>query len=143
MIALLDVNLLIALLDQEHVNFSLARAWFSTHSSAGWATCPITENSVLRIMGHRSYPGSPGSPAAVMPFLAGLVRQPGHIFWPDSVSLLDAARFGPQRLLTAAGLTDSYLLALAVRHGGRFATLDRRIVSGTVVGGSEHLDVIE
>ena len=61
---LLDVNVLIALVDPAHVHHEPAHAWFSQQGSTSWATCPMTENGLLRIVGHPRYPNSPGSPGA-------------------------------------------------------------------------------
>jgi uncharacterized protein len=69
---LLDVNVLIALIDPTHVGHDAAHAWFAATGAASWATCPVTENGVLRIVGHLKYPNSAGSPAAVAPILTGL-----------------------------------------------------------------------
>jgi predicted nucleic acid-binding protein len=94
---------------------------------------------VLRIVGHRGYPGFKGGPARVAPMLAAMMSSPGHQFWPDDVSLLDAARVDASRLLAAQRLTDTYLLALAVAHGGRLATLDGRLSGEAVRGGAAAL----
>ena len=139
---LLDVSVLIALFDREHVNCSLARDWFKRLDGDSWATCPITENGVLRILGSRRYPGSPGSPAAVAGFIEALITRGGHVFWPDSISLRDADAVLPDRLLTSAQLTDTYLLALARAHGGRLATLDRRIAVAAVPDGARYLHLL-
>jgi toxin-antitoxin system PIN domain toxin len=139
---LLDVNVLIALIDPLHVQHNAAHDWFSARGRDSWATCPVTENGVLRIVGHPNYSNSPGTPAAVAPLIAGLRGLPGHVFWPDSISLLDPARFDTSRLLTAGQVTDSYLLGLAKAHGGQLATLDRRLVTDAVLDGSEHLHLI-
>jgi toxin-antitoxin system PIN domain toxin len=139
---LLDVNVLIALLDPAHVQHDQAHEWFAEEGAQAWASCPLTQNGLLRIVGHPRYPGSPGSPAAVAHLAAGLFSLPGHEFWPDDVSLLDAALVDATRLLTSAQVTDSYLLALARAHGGRLATLDRRLVASAVRGGGEALRVI-
>ena len=50
--SLLDVNVLIALLDQDHSLHVRARDWYGTHARAGWASCPLTQNRCLRIMSH-------------------------------------------------------------------------------------------
>ena len=63
--ALLDVNVLIALMDPRHVHHEQAHSWFAGSAPSAWATCPITENAVLRILGHPRYPNSPGPPAVV------------------------------------------------------------------------------
>ena len=139
---LLDVNVLIALLDPEHVHHDIAYTWLEQRGDAPWATCPLTENGVLRIMGRSSYPGSPGSPADIVPLLQSLLDLPTHEFWPDDLSLLDRRWVDPDKLLNANHLTDTYLLALAVKHGGSLATFDRRLSILAVPGGREALTVI-
>ncbi len=138
---LLDVNVLVALIDPTHVSHDLAHNWFAA-ASGGWATCPITENGVLRIVSHPRYPNTPGSPAVVAGVLLRLRRRSGHSFWPDDISLLDAKRFDPDKLLSHKQLTDSYLLALALAHGGALASLDRRLGVAAVRGGSDGLHLI-
>ncbi|MEB3259392.1 MAG: TA system VapC family ribonuclease toxin [Cyanobacteriota bacterium] len=140
--ALLDVNVLIALLDRRHVHHEPAHRWFAA-SSGNWATCPLTQNAVLRILGQPRYPNSPGPPAVVAPLVTALIRHPRHRFWPDALSLLDPSLVDADRLLEAGQLTDVYLLALAVHHGGQLVTLDQRLNSAAVVGGSEALLLIE
>lgn len=132
---LLDVNLLIALCDADHVHHDRSRAWFRKTGLAGWATCPLTENALLRIMGHPDYPGGPGSPKAVLPLLQHMRSHPSHVFLPDTVSLADANLCADLTSITPKMLTDIYLLALAITHGGRLATLDKHIDPALVSGG--------
>jgi toxin-antitoxin system PIN domain toxin len=139
---LLDINVLIALVDPAHVQHDKAHAWFASRGQKAWATCPITENGVLRIVGHPRYPNSPGSPAAVAGLLAPFLELPGHAFWPDDVSLFDRAQVNSERLLDSAHLTDSYLLALARGHAGQLATLDQRLVTDAVIRGNQALHLI-
>jgi uncharacterized protein len=139
---LLDANVLIALIDPSHVHHDAAHDWFSAVGSHSWATCPMTQNAVLRIIGHLRYPNSPGTPAAVAPLMAGLCALPGHVFWPDDVSLLDAKTLDVSRLLQSGQVTDSYLLALARTHGGRLASFDRRIMTAAVPDGAAVLHLI-
>jgi len=87
----------------------------------------LTENGVLRIVGHPRYPNSPESPAAVTASIVALRGLPGHEFWPDDISLLDPKKIDLSRLLISAQMTNSYLLALAVAHGGQLATFDRKL----------------
>lgn len=134
MIHLLDVNVLIALCDPAHVHAAAAQQFFSTVAlRQGWATCPLVENGFLRIFGNARYPGGPGSPQSARHLLAGLLAAPGHQFWPDDLSL-SAARDYPS-LPAATHLTDIYLLALAVRHGGAFATFDAGLDAKLIPGG--------
>lgn len=73
------------------------------------------------------------------PLLAAMTAERGHEFWPDDVSLLEPARIDTSRLLTSGRLTDTYLLALAVAHGGRLATLDAHLSGAAVRGGDPAL----
>ncbi|MEO8250758.1 MAG: TA system VapC family ribonuclease toxin [Burkholderiales bacterium] len=141
-VCLLDVNVLIALIDPRHVQHDAAHDWFERRGSQPWATCPLTENGVLRIVGHPRYPNSPGTPAAVTKSLAGLCALPGHVFWSDDLILLRCGRVDASRLLTSAQITDSYLLALACERGGTLATFDRRLVTSAVDGGADALELI-
>jgi toxin-antitoxin system PIN domain toxin len=140
---LLDVNVLIALIDPAHVGHDAAHRWFSEEGRHAWSTCPLTENGVIRIVGHPKYPNTPGSPAVVAQIVAQMRTLPGHAFWPDDISLLEADHITHTKLLTSAQVTDSYLLALAVAHGGRLATFDRRLSVQAVTGGKAALRLIE
>ncbi len=139
---LLDVNVLIALIDPTHVQHDRAHDWFARTGRRAWATCPLTENGVLRIVGNSRYPSSPGNPAAVAELMTVFLALGGHEFWPDDVSLFDAARVDTSRLLDSAQITDSYLLALAGAHGGKLATLDRRMVTTGVADGPRAIHLI-
>ncbi len=139
---LLDVNVLIALLDPTHVHHGDAHNWFSAKGRKAWATCPLTENSVLRILGDQRYPNSPGNPATVAELLDEFFSLPGHVFWPDDISILDRHRLDPSRLLTSQQVTDTYLLALAHAHAGQLATLDRRLITDAVKAASAALHLI-
>ena len=139
---LLDVNLLVALCDADHVHHRQAKQWFRTHAGLGWATCPLTENGLLRIMGSPAYPGGPGSPEGVRPLLQRLRALPGHQFWQDSISAADSRALPSLQGVTSRQLTDVYLLALAVHRGGNLATLDARIDPARVPGGPQALVVV-
>jgi toxin-antitoxin system PIN domain toxin len=139
---LLDANVLIALIDRSHVHHDAAHEWFAEAGSQAWATCPLTENAVLRIVGHVRYPNSPGTPAAVAPLMAALCALPGHVFWPDDISLLDTEKIDASRLLHAGQVTDSYLLALARTYGGKLVSFDRRMVTDAVTDGRQTLHLI-
>lgn len=139
---LLDVNVLIALVDPAHIQHEEAHRWFGQTGRNAFATCPITENGLLRIVGHPKYPQSPGPPSAVVGALAALRAMPGHAFWPDSISLMDSSLVDARLLSHHARVTDSYLLALARAHQGRLATLDRKLAADDVVDGRSHLEVL-
>lgn len=140
---LLDVNVLIALIDPTHVGHEAAHNWFSKTGAASWATCPLTENGVIRVAGHPKYPNSVGSPAAVAPYVAQLRTLPGHVFWDDNLSLIGSDLVNVDQIMTPGQVTDTYLLALAVANKGRLATFDRRLSTKAVRRGGAALHVID
>lgn len=140
--ALLDVNVLIALLDADHTLHEAASTWFAAHARHGWASCPITENGCLRVMSQPGYPNALPV-AAVAKRLAEARASRFHEFWPADVSLLDAATAHPSRIHGPRQVTDVYLLALAVRHSGRFVTFDAAVARAAVSGAeARHLVVL-
>lgn len=129
--ALFDVNALIAIIDEGHEHHRKAHEWWAAKVSAGWATCPLTENGLVRIMSQSRYK-APISATFAIDLLAEQMRQTDHAFWPDDISLRDTAWFNPDRVLGPNQITDFYLLALAIKNGGRLATFDRSITLGAV-----------
>jgi toxin-antitoxin system PIN domain toxin len=128
--------------DPGHVAHDDAHGWFEAAGHAAWATCPITENGVLRIIGNPKYPNSPGSPAVVAQIITKLRALPGHNFWPDDVSLVGSGDIDAAKVLTSAQVTDIYLLALAKAHGGHLASFDRKLSTAAVRGGRSALHLI-
>ncbi len=126
MIALLDINMLIALFDPAHIHHEVAHRWFEKERSEGWATCPLTQNGCIRVMSQSQYPGHlPLSDAVRRLRIAA--SAPEHTFWPDSISICDSSRFDATRLLTPKTLKDTYLLGLAQFNGGRLVTFDHGV----------------
>ncbi|QVL54074.1 MAG: VapC toxin family PIN domain ribonuclease [Cyanobium sp. M30B3] len=140
--ALLDINVLIALLDQGHLLHRSATRWLERQLEHGWATCPITENGVVRIMAQPTYPNV--QPAALVAArLAEACSHSSHVFWPEPISLLQEGLICWERLLGPRQITDAYLLALAVSQDGCFASFDQRISLDIVPSASsEHLCLI-
>jgi len=140
--ALLDVNVLLALLDADHHDHGLAWSWFDAEVGAGWASCAITENGFVRVISQPRYP-SPIAPAYAVDLLAQTRSGGDHEFWPCAVSVLDPAVVDATRLHGPRQITDAYLLALAVAYDGRFVTFDRRLALAAVPGSTEeHLVVL-
>ena len=143
MIHLLDVNLFIAILDPFHVYHERAHAWLGVgNSRKAWATCPLTENAYIRITGARTYPNSHGSPAAARDLLIQNCAQNEHHFWADDITLRDERVWTDSSSVQSSQLTDLYLLGLAVKHGGKLASFDRRIPAHLIRRGSEALLVL-
>ena len=139
---LLDVNVLIALVDPAHFQHDLAHDWFGREGRRAFATCPITENGLLRIVGHPKYPNSPGPPSTVANSLAAIRTLSGHIFWPANLSLCDSEWLDVSLLSSHSRVTDTYLLALARTNKGHLATMDHKIATVAVAGGKAALCLI-
>lgn len=134
MIALLDVNVLMALVDTRHVHHAAACRFFPQAQAHGWATCPLTENGALRVLGRPAASGGMDSTSSARTLLHSLLSSLGHQSWPDDLSLMDPFLF--PSLPGSRHLTDLYLLGLAVKHGGCFATFDAGIDPSLIPGGS-------
>ena len=130
--ALLDVNVLIALLDAAHTQHAAAHAWLRRDIRHGWASCPITQNGVVRIMSQPAYPQAV-SPEQAARLLRAATATQHHEFLPDDISLLDDGHVDLQRVHGPRQLTDAYLLALALSHGCRFVTFDAGVARSAVL----------
>ena len=140
--ALLDVNVLVALLDAGHLHHAEATHWLALHAKLGWASCPLTQNGCLRILSLGSYPNVQPT-AVVAERLARAMAAGSHVFWPDSVSLLEPGVLRWDRVLTSRQVTDTYLLALAAAHGGRLVTFDRGIsIEAVPLASKKHLHTL-
>lgn len=140
--ALLDVNCLLALLDEDHSSHSRAFLWWQSNLQAGWATCPLTQNGYARISSQPSYP-SRRRLGVALEQLRRVMTLPDHEFWPDDISITDTKLFDPAFILGPNQITDVYLLGLAVKNGGRLVTFDRGLPLKAVRGAeARHLVVL-
>jgi toxin-antitoxin system PIN domain toxin len=97
-IALLDVNVLIALFDPAHVHHEAAHVWFEANRESRWSTCTLTENAFVRVLSNPAYPGRGTTVENAVSRLRSFCSAQEHVFWPDSVSLVDvisSIRRGP------------------------------------------------
>jgi uncharacterized protein len=128
MIALLDANVLIALIDGDHTHHESAHKWWAKNIRHGWASCPLTENAVIRVMSGPNYPSVlRHTPYEILGRLNTFIEEAEHQFWPDDISLRDTDVFVTDRIHGPRQLTDVYLLGLATRNNGRLVTFDQRI----------------
>lgn len=143
MIALLDVNLLVALAWPGHVSFATVHRWFARHGDAGWATCPITQAGFVRVLSNPAFSSRAVSPGEALAALAKSVTHPAHRFWADSISLQQALEPLAGNLVGHRQVTDAYLFGLALRNKGKLVTLDRAILSLALEPSlREHLEVL-
>lgn len=140
--ALLDVNVLLALLDADHVDHRTAWEWLESEIDNGWASCALTQNGFVRIISQPRYP-SPIPPAEAIDRLFTATSTAHHEFWPCDVSVVDAQAITASRVHGPRQVTDAYLLALATAHGGRLVTFDRSVPLAAVPkASSSHLTIL-
>jgi uncharacterized protein len=126
--ALLDVNVLIALFDEDHVFHNRAHTWLELNSALGIATCPMTENGLVRVLSHPKYSAAFRlAPIDVIERLAEFCAAQNHEFWADTISLRESEHFDAARILGSRQITDLYLLSLAVKNKGQLVTFDQGI----------------
>ncbi len=115
---LLDANLLIALLVDDHVHHEAAENWFA-RGTGNFATCPITQGSLMRLLIREGQ-----SAAAARAVLNGITADSRHEFWPDDVPYTDVSSRG---IVGHRQVTDAYLAQLARARRSRLATLDQAV----------------
>ena len=113
---LLDGNVLVALVSSTHVHHLAAQAWFAAGNQP-FATCPITQGTLLRLLMRLG--DVPADTAVAV--LAGVTGHARHRFWPDLLGYADISWRG---VLGHRQVTDAYLAALARHHRGRLVTFD-------------------
>lgn len=111
-----------------HGSHKAVQRWFSGRAARGWATCPFTESAFVRIVSNPSFSRDALTPANAVGLLQENLVHPGHRFWPADLPIAEAVSGMMTRLTGHQQITDAYLVALAVHHRGRMATLDRGMV---------------
>jgi hypothetical protein len=118
---LLDGNVPSALIDVAHVHHAAAWAWFVGQDS-DFATCPITQGTLLRLAMHV---GGRSADQAVA-ILQALTAHARHQFWPGAQ---DDGQVRWHGVLGHRQVTDAYLAALARHHGGKLASFDKGLMA--------------
>ena len=137
-VRLLDVNLLIALAWPVHVHHAAARKWFERTGQKGWATCPFTEAAFVRISSNPAIIRDAVRPEQALDVLKEMAARKNHHFWPADLSLTDPSFTFSTTLSGHRQVTDAVLVALARKHGGGVATLDR----GMAIFGKDAIELV-
>ncbi len=124
MTALLDVNVLLALVWSNHAHHAAANAWFKEHQWEGWATCALTESGFVRLSCNPTVVRDTVTPLDAIDALKSLTRLGEHSFWPMDWSIVDLPDSIGARIHGYRQVTDAVLLATAMQRGGQLATLD-------------------
>jgi uncharacterized protein len=115
---LLDANVLIALVVEEHVHHGQAEAWFVA-TQTGFATCPITQGILMRLLIREGQ-----SAESARSILREITSNSRHEFWPDNASYHDIPVAG---IIGHRQVTDAYLAHLARSYSARLATFDQAL----------------
>lgn len=118
MTVLLDANVLIALLVDDHIHHQAAENWFAGMAGS-FATCPITQGSLMRLLIREGQPA-----ATAREILKGTAADPRHEFWADDIPYTDLPTQG---IIGHRQVTDAYLAQLARSRGSRLATFDQAL----------------
>jgi toxin-antitoxin system PIN domain toxin len=113
---LLDANVLIALVDPDHVHHQPAGDWFSAHPDM-FATCPITQGALIRHLLRAGH--SAGDIGVAVDRIQALPR---HDFWINDLPFTGEFVAG---LVGHRQVTDAYLCLLARGRNEHIATFDR------------------
>ena len=138
--ALLDVNILTALLWPAHEHHDPAHRWFAARVNARWATSSLTQLGFVRIVSNPAFSRDALSPVEALALLDGNLNHPGHEFWTENVEVPTAIKGMEAGLRGYRQLTDACLLSLAHRRKGVIATFDRGI---RALAGDRFADVVE
>ena len=142
-IALLDVNVIVALFFAQHVHHEIAHDWFADHRREGWATCPMTENGFVRVATQQPTESGLIRATEAVEHITRFCSDQHHHPWTDAVSLTDSKIFVPEFIASHRQVTDVYLLGLAKKMKGALVTFDRTIPLNAVRGAtSAHLQVL-
>src|SRR5258708_16446697 len=106
-VALLDVNVLLALAWPTHVHHQAAHRWFALSRDAGWATCPLTQLGFVRLSMQPAVVKFPILFGDVMEALAQMTGNDLHSFWRLEANLADVRDDIRGRVMGHHQLTDA------------------------------------
>jgi toxin-antitoxin system PIN domain toxin len=138
--ALLDINILTALLWPTHEHHDVAHRWFGGRGNAPWATCSLTQLGFVRIVSNPAFSRDALSPMQALALLGENLAHPAHEFWTEGLQVPPAVKGMEARLQGYKQLTDAYLMALAHRRRGVLAAFDRGL---RTLAGNEFSNSVE
>jgi toxin-antitoxin system PIN domain toxin len=121
---LLDVNVLIALTEPDHIHHKPVMKWFDTQG-LDWGLCAFSEAGFLRVSTNPKVRAHSVEESTLV--LANLANRRGYRYWPITTGWADLAALFGERVFGHQQITDAYLLGLAVKENGILVTLDRAI----------------
>ena len=119
-----DVNVLLALFWSRHQHYRVAHSWFSKSGHRAWATNPLTQLGVLRLLTNFTVVQEEVDAATASSVLGESIQHRAHEFWPLDRTVLTS--FGPviSRIRGYKQWTDALLLCQAAERDGVLVTFD-------------------
>ena len=141
MISLPDVNVLLALAWGNHPHHEAAHQWFAGASSAGWATCLLTQSGFLRLSLNPQVVKTSIDCQEAVDLLEAIINHPQHAYY-DSAPPLTEAPFVElaQKIVGYRQVTDATLLHVAKAHGLKLVTFDQHAAS--IASSDEDVEVL-
>ncbi len=124
---LLDLNVLIALADPEHIHRQKAERWFLSAGKEDWGICPLTEAGFIRVVTNPAMRPAAVTRERAIAILQALMAHPGCRYWPITNAESWVALTAPfaSRISGHHQVADAYLLGLAIKNDGVLVTFDR------------------
>ncbi|MEZ5534625.1 MAG: TA system VapC family ribonuclease toxin [Thiolinea sp.] len=141
-VALLDVNVLVALAWPSHIHHEAAHRWFAEEQHYGWATCPLTQSALVRLSSNSKMLADAVTPMEAIELLAKITAMPSHHFWADDLSLADGVVFREGYVVGHRQITDAYLYSLAIARQARLVTFDKGVAALYPAVAAEHLLIL-
>lgn len=138
---LADVNVLLALTDENHMHHALASRWLSGFGHDDWGVCALTGAGLMRLLTNPKIGAISVEQATDV--LATLIDHPGYRFWPIVDDWATLAAPFIERVFGHQQITDAFLLGLAIKEGGVLVTMDKAMKSLAGVRYSQNVLLLE
>jgi toxin-antitoxin system PIN domain toxin len=141
LIAIPDVNVLLALCWANHPHHAIAHAWFQNTAANGWATCFTTQIGFLRLSLNPMVVQAEASWPTARTVLTNLIGHPTHQFLSTSPALPEGGFDEIASLIRGyRQVSDAGLVYLARTHGMKLSSFDRGITA--ICPWLENLEII-
>lgn len=136
-----DVNVLVALTLNSHIHHRSAHAALRRHEGT-WATCPITESALIRLLLNPQVAGRAFAPSLVLGTVQGL-RADSRWRWISDDSTLARPVIDTSVLAGHRQVTDLHLVNLAASAGLQFVTFDAGLAAGLAPTDRRHVRLLD
>jgi toxin-antitoxin system PIN domain toxin len=119
-----DVNVLLALIWPRHLHYRAAQSWFDQSGHQGWATNPLTQLGVLRLLTNYAAMREKVDATTASSALKSNTQHQAHEFWPLDRTIVASLEPVISRVRGHKQWTDALLLCQAAERDGILVTFD-------------------